>query len=310
MRKKYVVSLLLLSLIVILGGCTKLGGTDDDKEDTVPINPVYSASLDGYSFTPPEGGPGLISTNYSAQEIIDANYIGLFVNGEFVLNSGTKIVADRVETPISAFANAMGMPTGWDSNSRILTISDGDNIIYVDVDKTTVELNGESIELGKYPEIINDKIYATSEFYTKVFNAKVSFYNGNDTTATKMIPRLKHAMISRYPEDVAPLSKEVAMDLVKSKLIIAYEKRFGEYTPLEGDSNVSIQDPNYESEKLREAIRDLRITSENDRFYIIPFVWDFWADKYTGEVYTFYNGLTMEIRLFNPYTKGALAFPG
>lgn len=310
MKRKTQLMGLILILIIAMSACSKTenGNTEEAKANTA--SKVFSANLDGYEFTPAEGGPGLISTNYKQQEIIDNNYIGLFVNGEFILNSGTQIVNDRVEAPISAFTNAMGMESAWDAGTRILTIKDGDKTVAVDVDNSRVTLDGKNVELGKYPEIINDKIYGTSEFFQEAFNAKVSFYNGLDSTATMMIPRLKHAMISRYPEDTTPIKKEDALELVKRDLIIAYEKRYGAYTPLEGENKVSITDPNYDSEKLKEGIRDLRVTSENDRFYIVPFAWDFWVDKYTGEVYTFYNGLTMQIHLFNPHTKGALTFAG
>lgn len=37
---------------------------------------------------------------------------------------------------------------------------------------------------------------------------------------------------------------------------------------------------------------------------------DFWIDKYTGDIYTFYNGLTMSINIFNPYAENALSFAG
>ena len=39
-------------------------------------------------------------------------------------------------------------------------------------------------------------------------------------------------------------------------------------------------------------------------------VFDFWVDKYTGEVYVFYNGMTMAIYKFDPESKGALTFAG
>jgi hypothetical protein len=52
------------------------------------------------------------------------------------------------------------------------------------------------------------------------------------------------------------------------------------------------------------------VKSENDRYYVIPVVYDFWVDKYRGDVYTFYNGIVMQINIFDPNAEGALAFPG
>lgn len=43
---------------------------------------------------------------------------------------------------------------------------------------------------------------------------------------------------------------------------------------------------------------------------MLPVVFDFWVDKYTGDVYVFYNGLEMNIYLFDPNEPGALAFAG
>ena len=65
-----------------------------------------------------------------------------------------------------------------------------------------------------------------------------------------------------------------------------------------------------DGDDIREAILNLRVSAENDRYYVLPVVFDFWVDKYTGDVYVFYNGLEMNIYLFDPNEPGALAFAG
>ena len=68
--------------------------------------------------------------------------------------------------------------------------------------------------------------------------------------------------------------------------------------------------PNEKDEWRLKINEGLKIKAENDRYFIIPVVWDFMVDKYTGEVYTFYQGQTFEYKLFDPQSEGALAFAG
>jgi len=157
------------------------------------------------------------------------------------------------------------------------------------------------------PKIFNNRTYVPIRFVVEALNAKVDYFDGKDTTKPHIVERMPHVMISRYPSNVKILSKEEAIQKAREQLIIAYEKKFGEFIPLAEN-----EEPSKEDDKaiLRDVISNLTIKSENDRYYVIPVMYDFWIDKYTGDVYTFYNGLVMLINIFNPYDEDALSFPG
>ena len=113
-------------------------------------------------------------------------------------------------------------------------------------------------------------------------------------------------MISRYPTDTSPMTSLKAIQLLKAQLIIAYEKKFGEkFVPLNVKTETFV-----EQDSLRYTITNLSVKYDNDRFYIIPVVWDFMVDKYTGAIYVYYNGIDEFIYLFDPNAQGALAFAG
>lgn len=98
---------------------------------------------------------------------------------------------------------------------------------------------------------------------------------------------------------------EKALTDLKSKLITAFEKKFGEFKELE-------EKPEQydEQDTLRYLISNLEVKTENNRFYIVSFVHDFYIDKYTDEIYTHYKGLDESFSLFDPLSDSALAFPG
>jgi len=117
-----------------------------------------------------------------------------------------------------------------------------------------------------------------------------------------------HLVFWRYPKSVPVITEEEALDKLEAKLIQAYEATYGTFVPLE-------EEPAYspypgDDVMFRWKIPHLEVASETDRFYRIPFVWDFLVDKYTGDVIVHYNGESQTFHRFNPESPGALAFAG
>lgn len=158
------------------------------------------------------------------------------------------------------------------------------------------------------PKLHNNSAYVSAGFVAEALNAQVSYFDGEDKSKTHIVVRMPHVMIGRYPDSVRKLSEEEAAEIVREQLIIAFEKKFGEFVPFGEDEDVGGR--LNEEASLRKIITNLAVESENGRYYSIPVVYDFWVDKYTGDVYTFYNGIVMAINIFDPYKEGALAFPG
>ncbi len=130
-----------------------------------------------------------------------------------------------------------------------------------------------------------------------------TYYTGAEEEC--MIPEMPQIMISAYPKNAMQMSEDEALERLKNQLITAYEAAYGRFEPLYEEPEV------YSDEvSLRYLITNCKFKAENDRFYIARFVWDFYIDRYTGEIFTRYNGLDKTFTRFNPLRKGALAFPG
>ena len=112
----------------------------------------------------------------------------------------------------------------------------------------------------------------------------------------------------RYPESASVIPEEEALEKLETQLIRAYENTYGTFVPLE-EEPASSPYPG-DDVMFRWKIAHLEAASETDRFYRIPFVWDFLVDKYTGDVIVHYNGDSQTFHRFNPESPGALAFAG
>jgi len=103
-----------------------------------------------------------------------------------------------------------------------------------------------------------------------------------------------------------PISRENAINLLRHQLIIAYEKNYGEYTPLDERPAQAVPDEEY----LRYAIANLEVSKEDEDYYYIPVIWDFLVEKSTGRIFKFYDGLDKMLIPFDPYSPSALSFAG
>ncbi|MCR8643374.1 copper amine oxidase N-terminal domain-containing protein [Paenibacillus sp. N1-5-1-14] len=243
----------------------------------------------------------------STKESINKNFVALFINGSIIKNANLITENDRILLPVRILAENLGAQIKWDSKTGKVTIIDAENTIELFIDHKNAKINGEKIDLDVAPRIFNNSTYVPIRFVAEALNAKIDFFNGKDLTQQHILPRMPHVMVSRYPSSVEMLSKEEAIEKVREELIVAFENKFGEFIPLAEN-----EEPSKEDDKaiLRDVITNLNIESENDRYYVVPVMFDFWIDKYTGDIYTFYNGLRMSINIFNPYAENALSFAG
>lgn len=277
----------------------------EDVDDTMPNTNIDKTSI--YLYEGMDDIERYIIYGDSTKETISKDFIGLFINGSIIKNANLITENERILLPIRIVTENLGARIDWDSKTRKVTIIDAENTIQLFIDKKNAKINGKEYNLDVAPKIFNNRTYVPIRFVVEALNAKVDYFDGKDTTKPHIVERMPHVMISRYPSNVKILSKEEAIQKAREQLIIAYEKKFGEFIPLAEN-----EEPSKEDDKaiLRDVISNLTIKSENDRYYVIPVMYDFWIDKYTGDVYTFYNGLVMLINIFNPYDEDALSFPG
>ena len=198
------------------------------------------------------------------------------------------------------------------------------------IQKTLVTLDGTAVDISFTLEQRADPdegtgwhIWVTPEDAAMLLGAEYAFYNagsysyiGEDGKPMLYYPfgepfylsNEPHFAFWRYPESASVIPEQEALEKLETKLIQAYEAAFGTYVPLEEEPASSP----YPGDEVmyRWKIAHLEVASETDRFYRIPFVWDFLVDKYTGEVITHYNGIDQSFNRFNAEFPAALAFAG
>jgi len=302
MKKTKMLSIMLTIIFLIAFSVRTFA---EDVDDTMPNTNIDKTSI--YLYEGMDDIERYIIYGDSTKETIIKDFIGLFINGSIIKNANLITENERILLPIRIVTENLGARIDWDSKTRKVTIIDAENTIQLFIDKKNAKINGKEYNLDVAPKIFNNRTYVPIRFVVEALNAKVDYFDGKDTTKPHIVERMPHVMISRYPSNVKILSKEEAIQKAREQLIIAYEKKFGEFIPLAEN-----EEPSKEDDKaiLRDVISNLTIKSENDRYYVIPVMYDFWIDKYTGDVYTFYNGLVMLINIFNPYDEDALSFPG
>ncbi len=273
-------------------------------------NKTYAGktNIDNLRILPPEDSydsKGYIKYGDSGDETIERGYTALFINGSIVKNFKLAIENKKIMLPLRLISEALGAEIKWLPDTKETKISDGENTIILEGGNAKV-LSGENEFIFDIPpKIIDGSIYVPEKFITEVLGAEIVYSEGEESKEKDIIRRLPHIMISRYNENAKAISKEKAVDIVREQLITAYENRYGEYIPINAKEELE-----RDGDDIREAILNLRVSAENDRYYVLPVVFDFWVDKYTGDVYVFYNGLEMNIYLFDPNEPGALAFAG
>lgn len=125
---------------------------------------------------------------------------------------------------------------------------------------------------NRLQELLNDFMRISlfpSVLLPKYLGGNVHYYDGTDADALRIVERMPHVMISRYPENAAKLSLEEAVNKAREQLIAAFEKKYGTYTPLE--ENVQVEQDDDEA-TLRRIIANLKVKMENDSYYVLPVV--------------------------------------
>lgn len=276
MKKILIVLLLVLSLC----GCS-------EKAIIEPVN------LDGvsiFSFSQGNGIPAHIVFKDGTEKEISEDYVPLFVNGSLLKHGGILIENNVPLVPFEAVRDA---------------ISTSNNVELYEHDKNA-KINGENYLLEIEPKMIGDSLYIGLNDISHILGVNATYFDDIDKTGEHIVKNVFHIMISKYPEGAHKLSEAEAMEILKKEFLIAYEKKFGEFTPLNEKPPRQDDDENM----LRYLVTNMKVESENDRFYKIPIMYEFWVDKYTKQVYVYYNGIPMTINLFDPEAKNAIDFPG
>ena len=271
---------------------------------------IKPTNLDGISvITPNSGIPAQIKYNDGYEENIPDDYIVLFVNGSLIKHEGIFIENDIPFIPVKTICECIFKKTSFDVEGKKCVIEFKNNKIEIHENEINVKINGEKYELKNLPKTINDTLFMGLNDISKILKIEASYYDNSNEEDVHIIKNIPQIIMSKYPENAKKISRDEAVEILKLQIKKAFEKKFDEFVPL----NEAPTGKAYEIEdkdRLRYLITNLEIKSENDRFYVLSMIHDFFVDKYTGEVYVYYNGIPATINKFDPQSESALSFPG
>lgn len=290
-----------------------------------------------------EGESALITTGTIAATVASDNY-PIFYNGN-VLPADVTFYYDSTTEPMVDFCALIDEICGYSDISRgddswIIRYSfkiygAHESINPKDLVMLTFDIGSDTVNVGGNNVTVTVPVSMTARAdgimtimlpYTdaaKILGLETHFYGSEDVEAwgrnpdTNIVEQANgspyyisgtpHLMFWNYPESAEIFTADEAVEIARGKLITAYEQKWGQYSPLTPEECDALGG---DQGHLNEKIQELTVTSENDRFYRIPFWYDFLVDKYTGDVITQYNGIVEVFRRFDPYSEGALTFAG
>lgn len=288
MKEKII--LLTLSLLTSLPTLFGCADRDIDTDKSIECSVLSSVNLNGISVYG-DFGEVVFSPEEDPTPLAE-NELLLFVNGSLYPEGSSFTVDGDVYLSTDIISDLskellLGEDTSITCKSDYVTLSrDGD------------DGSASHVMLG----------YTTLGDSTLISISDVCDYFGCDYTEngdTYMLHCYPHIMLSKYPDGAIPKTSDEAVDNLKNALIQAYESTYGEFEELDA-MPAEYSDEAY----LRYCISSLKIKSENNRFYIIECVFDFYVDKYTDDIFKFYNGIDETFTYFDSEDKNALAFAG
>lgn len=247
---------------------------------------VAKTNLDGFSVF-----ESLNQVVYKDGEPIDLeeNEILLFVNGSVAPIKSAYLADDTI----------------WVSADAVLEFFDAE-YSYKSDDEISLTY-GDSALICRFKSI-HDRAFITLDSVKDVFGCNTAYYDSDTSDAEQMIKSYPHVMISKYPSDSIAIIKEEAVSHLKEQLTKAYENKFGAFEPLnEKPAEYSDKD------SLRYMITTLdaeNVKCENDRFYVIECIYDYYVDKYCDDIFTHYTGLDETFYLFDADSENALSIAG
>jgi len=271
---------------------------------------VKPTNLDGISvITPNSGIPAQVKYNDGYEENIPDDYIMLFINGSIIKHEGIFIENDIPFIPLKAICDHIFEETSFTVEGEKYVIKFEKNKIEIYENEKNVKVDGENYLLENLPKTINNTLFIGMNDISKILKLKALYYDNSNDEDVHIIKNIPQIMISKYPENAKEISNDEAVEILKSQIKKAFEKKFGEFVPLNEAPDGKVYEIE-DKDRLRYLITNLEIKSENDRFYVLSVVHDFFVDKYTGEVYVYYNGIPATINKFDPESESALSFPG
>lgn len=181
--------------------------TNGEKYGTLPTPSLSGSTFDGW-YTKVSGGSKITSSstvNLTANQTLYARFSAIQTsdgtitlqigNSKMTVNGASKSIDeqgtvpvirnDRTLLPVRAVFEAMGGTVGWDSSSRVVTLTKDGKTLYLGIDNTlSWDSNGKYYTLDSAPIILNNRTMLPIRFVVEYFGGSVSW---NATTKTVTI---------------------------------------------------------------------------------------------------------------------------
>ncbi|MFY0544237.1 stalk domain-containing protein [Brevibacillus sp. H7] len=109
-------------------------------------------------------------------EAIGSTEIKAFVDGKLVVADVTPFVqGGRALVPVRAISSALKADVKWDAETRTVTITRGDQIITLYLDKKEATVNGKTISLDIAPVLKKGRVFLPLRFISEHLNADVDW---------------------------------------------------------------------------------------------------------------------------------------
>lgn len=291
----------MLIICLCFYGCQNIK-QNNNNDIIAPVN------LDGLTIYTPNSGP-ISRVEYRDEEKWDISNdtILIFVNGNILYKSSAIVNNDTLYLPMAKVCAYL--------NNTSYTLNKGSKAV-IQLPKATVEvnianntavINDRNVKLNEPIIEYNGELFISILDVEVVLGASTSYYNYQDDVDNEhILLEISHVIVDSYPDGIETLSSTEALRIAKDQFVKAYENVYGDFK----GSDISPDLTTSEKDRLAYSISNLQIESENNRFYHIPMNFEFWVDKFTGELYVYYNGVPSTVNLFDPMSDSALSFAG
>lgn len=256
---------------------------------------IENTNLDGIEIHEVDEIPYIKYKDEKFQLIRDINLPYVFFNGSLVIDSDIISYYDINYISLKNIEELMQIDVDLNLQSKIVKIKYKNKSIEYKISsvKNDSEIKNKAL-------VKNGKIYLPIRNFFEMFSFSVDYYSTKTDCFYPIIKNKDQIFIYNY-EGKNEISKEDAILILKGEILRAAEKKYED----DNDSESKRRWEDYVKFKLNTG----KISGETDRFYIIPVVFDFFVDKYTGEIIVYYNGEADTYYKFVP-DKYSLAFSG
>lgn len=199
----------------------------------------------------------------------NSQYTFLMIDGNIISDLNLPVINGRSFVPLRFLSETLGMNVAWDNITKLARVSKGDVSVSVLASKNTDDV-----------QLIKGTTYVSIRFLEKNFPLTVS-YRPVTLDQSNPFSILLHPMVT--VDSIAikeTLTKQQAIELAKSELIIAYNNFL-----LNTNYNTNTAESQIILSTLKENINNMTCINKISRYYVLDGPYITLVDAVTGSIY-------------------------